>query len=229
MDAAPLDARAQMLRQRRAKDKGLLDAGDVATQFRSFLQQKIEKSRLAAEGVGLQGLDGVELPLDGGRACGDHGAAQHLRAAFHHVSGGGQVIGKAVQNDVAARKARRMHAARTAPPILGMTFQNMGKQAAQKARARGVEAAKGRIQIAHALHVVAAHDGKLRQFFLAAEFGDFGGADQAAQPGRARLGDSDDRLEIAVESELTRLDCSRLQAIHEIRHTSSPRSGSKLS
>ena len=136
----------------------------------------------------------------------------------------GQVIGEAVEDDVAAREARRVQGARCAPPVFRLAFDRIGEQAPQQPRARGVEAAKRRLLVAQARQFIAAQHGKLGKFILATKFNDLGGTDQATQPGGARLRDGDDCLQVPEERELPGLESSRLKAIHEIRHSSSPRS-----
>ena len=82
----------------------------------------------------------------------------------------GQVIGEAVEDDVAAREARRVQGARCAPPIFRLTFDRIGEQAPQQPRARGVEAAKRRLLVAQARQFIAAQLGKLGKFILATKF-----------------------------------------------------------
>ena len=88
--------------------------GDVG-RLRALSSRIFRKSGVPDIAARPQTGDRLELLLGIARAGGDDRAAERMRAALHDVAARRQMVGEAVQHDVARAKARRAASAGAAP------------------------------------------------------------------------------------------------------------------
>ena len=168
-DAGRREIAAQLRRQWRARDQRMLDRRRAVAPAR-HIEQALEEIgradkaawRKRAHHVGDR--DGVV------RAGGDDGAAERLRAGVHQEAERAQMIGEAVEHDVAWAHAGREQHARRAPPVLapdvGVEHRPRRHQHAARASAlRQRETAEQRIVATQRRPVVGAQQRDMRKRF----------------------------------------------------------------
>ena len=105
MDAAPLHLRAQARGQRAARDHRLADRGGVDAGGGGLVEQDLQEIGRAGIGGRLELLHGLQGLFGIAGTGGDHRAAQRHRAALHDEGARRQMVGEAVEHDVAAHEA----------------------------------------------------------------------------------------------------------------------------
>ena len=101
LDPRRLEFGAQALRQRRARDQGLADRGDVGVRGARLVEHDLQEIRRAAINARPQMRDRRDELLAVSRPSRNDGAAERDRAALENPPAGRQMIGKAVDHDLA--------------------------------------------------------------------------------------------------------------------------------
>ena len=137
LDGLALEFSAQGRRQRGAGYEGLLQRGDVRACRVRFVEHNLEQVRRTAIDAGPKMGDRRDELFGVAGTGWDDWAAERERAALEDPSAGRQVIGKAVDNDVAGGDARRGKHLGRAPRIAadGLRFVDSPGEAKRRGNA----------------------------------------------------------------------------------------------
>ena len=150
LDAGALELGAQGWRQRRAGHQRLVQRRDVGAGGARLVEHDLEEVRRAAIDAGPEMRDRRDELFGIAGTGGDHRAAERQRAAFEDPPAGRQVIGKAIDDDLARGDAGRGESLGRAPRIAAGGFRlvnspGRSEQARERARRRRSETAERRL------------------------------------------------------------------------------------